>query len=381
MYCFAVLTRPQYVIEFVSRREIHGKGDYFSTDIKCAISYATSPKHLILAQIIKATGYVKVVGDYYIVDNPTDRSFTLCLPIVVVCCATDTQSKLSWIIGDQRPIPSFKVLSCKVPLFQWYWTNDGPKLEPYSNSVNVFLEKCYQSFLRGEGSSEVDTLPIIRYKDSVPQVYHINFKNNTQKNVGTGYIREIVRKKSPTSTIWVFLDDDGNWTPYDDEANEMVEAAYQKYVNEDGSSAIDVQGSKNDFRYRVDFDAMNQKNLSFKTTRKIKRKVISNAVWKFLSEDNIWIPYDKQAQVTVELSYQKYLSKGHPSSITIRFAECGGKYRVDFKVYKQINVRTAFERKIMRAEDDDLGKDAPAVATAAVGTPASPATNSWCTVM
>lgn len=78
---------------------------------------------------------------------------------------------------------------------------------------------------------------------------------------------------------------------YDQKAQKKVEIAYQKYVAGTGPSTINTRFSGNKYKYRIDFIAMTQTNLSSKMTRDVLREVRNSII-----VDGIYNPRKRQAQ-------------------------------------------------------------------------------------
>lgn len=334
------------------------------------MGYVTGTQRLILALIITADGSFSVHDKFYVVNNPVNRSYTLCLPLLVVSYGNVAHPSIPWITSAQQPLPPPFISSATTNLqdgvnpktdqwispFRWHWTTDDQKLEPYPDTLNALLENLYQSFLQNANSNAVNTPTFTRDMNGVSQNYYVDFANNTQKNISTGYIRNIKRTKMMSKSLntsrWMFLNEKATWVPYEKEAQSKVESAYQNHKTGAGPSTLKIHFSKTGYEYHLDFNAMNQKNLYSQAVRNIKRKSVRKGEWKFLNENDIWVAYEQQAQSTVESAFKKYLSKNGPCSIKIRFANCLDEYKIDFVSGKQTNLYSMTERKIIRASSD-----------------------------
>lgn len=307
-----------YFAFFPARNQIYGRGEYFTTDPLFAMAFAKTSGMLIMVHIIQATIYFQTHKNYCIVDNPVDKSYTLCLPVLVVSYDPAMQCQIPWVISAPCPVPSVFRRSTSgrqiegtaseqwTTPFRWHWTTDNGKLEPYSDSINAFLEKMYHYYLQ-KAFFTVKTPPITRYVDGVRQVYRIDFHFNTQENLRTGYIRNIKRKKMmprPLISIeWMFYINTNrfpSWKPFDARTQRKIELAYQKYIIGEGPSLIRVPCATDRYEYRINFSAMNQQNLSDLTKREITTVTFSNVMWKFHKEDRTWVSYDHLTEATIE---------------------------------------------------------------------------------
>lgn len=273
------------------RGQAYGIGEYFGTLAQISMGYAAKTQRLIVVQIIKAQGcFSEKTGFCYVVNNPIDRSYTLCLPVIVVSYGTGALPRIAWIDTEIRPIPypfggatitpgndvkkGTKDSKWVTP-FRWHWMTDKREFEPYSDSVNTVLEKYYESFKHANGPSVVDTDPIIRYVDDVPQVYNINFQTNTQTNVRTRYVRRIERKAvaiPKSQSVWKYLNENGVWMSYESLVQGKIESAYQDFISGLGSSSVNVQFPGRPESYKIDFVAGKQTNLTSKTMHDVIRE-------------------------------------------------------------------------------------------------------------
>lgn len=63
-------------------------------------------------------------------------------------------------------------------------------MEPYKFEMNDFIQAKYTEYKRNPSNYLIETPPIRRYVDDIPQVYIIDFKNKKQINKKTNYERK-----------------------------------------------------------------------------------------------------------------------------------------------------------------------------------------------
>lgn len=270
---------------FYFRRQNYGTGIYFDTLAQTSMKYATNTKRLIVVQIIKAPGYFREIeGYHYVVNNPLDRSFTLCLPVLVVSYETSAQPAIKWINIQKRRIPfPFRGTTNLEEgtnnkwktVFHWHWTTDEHILEPYSDSMNIMLEKRYDSFVHAAGPSVIYTAPVIRYVDGISQIYTISFKDKIQKNVRTGYSRSILRVRvvfPRRASVWKYFNENGVWVPYNNYFQTNIESAYRDYISGKRSSNVTIQSLEHSDSYCFDFILGKQTYVTSQTKYDIIRK-------------------------------------------------------------------------------------------------------------
>ena len=154
--------------------------------------------------------------------------------------------------------------------FRWHWRQDDGQFEPYNDTINQTLEKCYEQWKTNGGPSTIITSLLTRYLDDTPQNYRIDYKNNRQTNMKTSYQRMIVRlpmDKPPENRNWFYRDEHGNWMPYESVIQNSIDKAFWSYRSGQGSSIIDIQFPNPSETYQINFILGQQIN---KTTSAIK---------------------------------------------------------------------------------------------------------------
>jgi hypothetical protein len=190
--------------------QAYGPGEYFGVDANVSKGYARDCKRLILTYILESNNIKHQPQFCYVVNNPTDWSFSYCLPVLVINFDGIT-SEPSFVVraatNKNKFNSSFEHLSINDNKSireseahqgqqegQWYWEDDRRTMQPYKDDVNQMLESQYYSWKYNRGNHIFITPHIIRYVDDIPQRYRIDFQQNKQFNVSTEYSRKIERK-------------------------------------------------------------------------------------------------------------------------------------------------------------------------------------------
>jgi hypothetical protein len=273
--------------------QAHGPGEYFGVDANVSLGYARGSKRLIIAYVLQGS-FVKQVQNFcYVVNNPIDWKTAYCVPLLVVSFGS-TALAPPFIQPIQNPstapddpslyasflnlsINETKILSemqyCAP--YRWHWMDDTRRMIPYRDEINSLLEGYYDSWSHGGQNHLVTTPDIIRYVDDKPQKYEINYQLNQQKNLKTGYIREIQRIKVEISRSqfakWYVQNDTGGWGRYELLVEGEIENSYQQYCNGHGSVKKVIQFPGRPERYELDFLQGIQKNCVTNTSRMIRR--------------------------------------------------------------------------------------------------------------
>ena len=269
------------------RAQRRGRGEYFGVTAAISDGYSkvdnasSEVKRMIIAFILKSN-LVKTSPEVcYIVDNPTDNSFALNVAVLIVtygkgATALDPLPFIAHAISIKPPSPPKPDIQWTSPV-RWYWGQSKNDFKPYTDECNELLEQSYEKWKRGDGSSKIDTPPLTRYVDDLPQVYEIDFEKNVQLNKKTNYVRRIERRILEDSIIssarhWLYLSLDGTCTPYESMIQGQIEAAYVSYCSGRGPSTIIVQFPGRPEKYELDFVAGKQRNTITSITRPIQRQ-------------------------------------------------------------------------------------------------------------
>lgn len=304
--------------------QAYGPGEYFGTHPNVSLGYAKGSSRLILAYILQSS-QVKHVPDFcYVVLNPSDWSFSYCLPLLVVTfnnsstppfviradiCGADIPSSSGSYTGGVNTTdstdgdtPGDEVKTTKVVVdlergfgglkisvaesasistvqyqapYRWHWLHDDGSFRAYTDEINSLIETYYDAMLHKGGSHRVLTPPIVRYVDDVPQRYFIDFDKKQQVNEKTGYLRQISRKEVETAVSaegrWYIMNDGNVWSRYELLIEGQIELAFSKYRNGAGGSKTTVTFPGRPEAYEIDFVQGLQRNTVSEKKRQVKR--------------------------------------------------------------------------------------------------------------
>jgi HrpA-like RNA helicase len=259
--------------------QAYGRGEYFG--VTANISHGYSQKEgsqsgfsqIIITFILRCTQITTKENFCYVVDNPIDWKYAFNLPVLIV---TYGQASISHTSPFPNTIADYADDDSpwNAP-FRWHWREDNGRFEPYNDTINEILEKCYEQWKLHGGSSVVVTPPLIRYLDDTPQPYQIDYKNNRQINMKTLYPRPIERRpidNPPDNQNWFYRNEHGNWVGYESLVQTEIETAFKLYRAQQGSSTVDIQFPGRPETYQINFLKGQQTNKTTNAVKDIKRK-------------------------------------------------------------------------------------------------------------
>ncbi|CAF4586410.1 unnamed protein product [Rotaria sp. Silwood2] len=259
--------------------QLHGPGEYFAMTASISHGYSQranqqiGSNQMIIAYLLRGT-HVKTVQNFcYVIANPTDWKYAFNLPVLIVIygpkAAGQSSAFPSTITDYVDDEPSWTAP------FLWYWHQDNGLFEPYNDSINVMLEKFYQQWKFHGGSSTIETPPLTRYVDDIPQTYRIDYKNNKQTNTKTSYTRTIDRRpmeNPPNNRNWFYQNEHGKWIHFELLVQNSLEKAFKLYRSGQGPSTIDINFAGRPETYEINFLNGQQKNKNTNIIRHIKRE-------------------------------------------------------------------------------------------------------------
>lgn len=147
---------------------------------------------------------------------------------------------------------------------------------PYTDSVNVLLERGRDASLVNPDAHVYATPPIVRFVDDKPMVYRVDFRANTQTNAKTGYVRAVSRQEvrvrtMPAGVAWEYLDDD-TWHAFDSLVQGVISTAFDAYRANRTGSVVDVAVPGRPEVYTLDFMRGTQRNSVSRREREIRRR-------------------------------------------------------------------------------------------------------------
>jgi len=250
--------------------QAYGPGEYFGWTASVSRGYCRSDTRMILAVIIRGVHVHNVPGFCYVVNNPIDKTFAYCLPLLVVTFGSNkTPPKFldcEQLGSNLESLENNNDISWKSP-FRWYWQEDDGNYFPYKDDVNEMIERNYEVF------EEFQTPPIIRYSNDIPQTYKISFTQKIQTSAW-GKRRNIKREAvniEIQNHLWQYYDENDTWKTFDSLVQSTIEISFLSYINESGPSSIEVQPPGRPEMYQIDFITGQQKNSQSQKSRRIRR--------------------------------------------------------------------------------------------------------------
>jgi HrpA-like RNA helicase len=260
--------------------QVHGRGEYFGMTAGVSHGYTqkgsqSGIRQMIITFLLRCPQITTKENFCYIVDNPVDWKYAFNLPVLIVTYGqmADTQpSPFPKVIPDYVDDNNNNETSWNAP-FRWYWCQDNGQFEPYNDTINRILEKCYELWKLHGGPSVICTPPLTRYFDDTPQIYQIDYQNKRQTNIKTSHQRSIDRRlinSLSDNHNWFYRDEHGNWMPYEPMVQNLIEKAFQSYRSGKGLSIIDIQYPDRPEIYQINFLIGHQMNKSTSAIKSIK---------------------------------------------------------------------------------------------------------------
>jgi hypothetical protein len=256
----------------------------------------------------------------YVVNNPTNWSYSYCLPVGVITFGSDKSVPV--FSHPEHPLPvldvkngvdskaaasikgsslfsgrgsssgghspggngvasataATKISSSFVAPFRWHWYDDTETGQPYRDDVNALIESRYDAHIHHGAASKFVTGPIIRYVDDVPQAYEIDFKAMYQTNCKTRFKRIILRQAVPEAMLsngkvqWEYMNDTGVWTAFESLSVATIEQHYLLYAAGHGAGNVLLVTAGRE-SYLLDFVAGRQTNATTNKVRQIRRRL------------------------------------------------------------------------------------------------------------
>jgi len=290
-----------------SRRagQAHGPGEYFGTDPAVSLGYARGSTCLILSYILgSASGdsNVKhVPGFCYVVNNPRDWSLAYCLPLLAVSFGANAD-------------PPFKGMVSAADVL-------GSSVDELGESFGVL------------SVDQVDSSSMPRVAYSAPYRWH-------------------------------WTDDRGDYQPYSDEINGLLESYHDNWKFKNGPSSVTTPEivryvDDRPQRYIVDFQKNIQANAATRFTRNILRKEVDLAKsasghWFVKNYTNSWLRYESLVEGRIEQAFSLYRRDLGSSTTTVNFPGRPERYEIDFIAGTQRNTVTDTVRAVNRVVQGGL---------------------------
>ncbi|CAF1352924.1 unnamed protein product [Rotaria magnacalcarata] len=156
---------------------------------------------------------------------------------------------------------------------------------------------------------------------------------------------------------WHWRQDNGQFEPYNDTINDILEKFYQQWKFHGGPSTVETPPLTRylddiPLPYRIDYENNKQTNTKTSYTRVIERRPMEKQPgsqnWFYHNEQNNWMRYELLVQNTIESKFQLYRSGQGPATIDIHFPGRPETYEINFLKGQQTNKTTNAVRNIKR---------------------------------
>ncbi|CAF3627648.1 unnamed protein product [Rotaria socialis] len=156
---------------------------------------------------------------------------------------------------------------------------------------------------------------------------------------------------------WYWRQDNGQFEPYNDTINDILEKFYQQWKFHGGPSTVETPPLTRylddiPLPYRIDYKNNKQTNTKTSYTRVIDRRPLEkqpdNQNWFYHNEQNNWMRYELLVQNTIENKFQLYRSGHGSATIDIHFPGRPETYEINFLKGQQTNKTTNAVRNIKR---------------------------------
>eukprot|EP01105_Mastigella_eilhardi_P013094 TRINITY_DN297_c0_g1_i6.p1 TRINITY_DN297_c0_g1~~TRINITY_DN297_c0_g1_i6.p1 ORF type:complete len:2532 (+),score=507.88 TRINITY_DN297_c0_g1_i6:500-8095(+) len=238
--------------------QAHGPGEYFGENSAVSCGYCHGGKFMIVALVLQNPCVTHIQNFCYVVNNPTGcNAQSFCLPVAVV--SFGGQQGYPHFVGATDSSGEAAVAACgsnpewKTP-FRWSWRMDNGDFELYPDLVSQLIEHSYEAYAHNNGAAVTTVVDVTRYIDDRPQTYLVDFRQSTQTNTRTSYVRAIQRKQVAVlgGALWQHLAASGQWENYDSAVQGTIERAYQQY-RAGAAGVVLVQPPGRPETYSLDF--------------------------------------------------------------------------------------------------------------------------------
>jgi DNA topoisomerase IA len=274
--------------------QVFGPGEYFGETPGVSHGYSGSLGQMLVSYILQGPFVKHVPGFCYVVNNPTSAPIKYCIPLLVVTYGpARTPPTFHTVDPTPKAPPKENVATdeddekakdaptaVEVP-YRFQWKDDTGAWQYYNVVLSSKIETAYDAHQRGAAPATHRMCNVVRFVDDRPQDYDIEFDKMLQRNVTTGFMREIRRVKVATAApspvassggTWLFLNESSKWTPLDPVVRDVLERGYRAFQSGSGPAVIVVKAPGRPEQYEVNLVAGTQTNKQTHKVRKILRK-------------------------------------------------------------------------------------------------------------
>jgi hypothetical protein len=148
---------------------------------------------------------------------------------------------------------------------------------------------------------------------------------------------------------WHWCQDRGQYEPYNDTINRILERSYEQWKLHGGPSTIITPPFTSYFDntsqiYQIDYKNNRQTNMNTSYQRAIDRRLMDKSSnikkWFYRDKHGNWMQYESLIKNSIEKAYQSYRSEQGSSSVDIQFPDRPEIYQINFLLGQQINKTT-----------------------------------------
>jgi HrpA-like RNA helicase len=240
------------------------------------------------------------------------------------------------------------------------YAQKGGSQAGFSQMIIAFLLRCPQTTTHGNYCYVVDNPIDWTYAFNLPVLMVTYGQTSTSQlspfpNTITDYVDDESPWKAPFR--WYWRQDNGQFEPYNDTINEILEKSYEQWKLHGGPSTVVTPPltryiDDTPQTYQIDYQNNRQTNMKTSYQRVIDRRPIDkppdNQNWFYRDEHGNWMRYECLIQNSIEKAFQLYRSGQGSSIIDIHFPGRPETYQINFLKGQQTNKTTNAVKDIKR---------------------------------
>jgi len=260
--------------------------------------------------------------------------------------------------------------ACSGP--RWEWEDDDGNWNQYAKEDGELIEGSYQteepSFVTKDFSWNLKHQTL--YKVDFENMIQINVESEVERNIRRlgpktkkSKSKEDVKLEDSVHSRWEWKDDDGNWCPFADEDNDLLEERYKSGPKGIFSTTEFSFNKTHNTVYVVNFKKGTQRNVETNSVRPIRRAAVSEysssssgkssgkkggkIAWEWWNDDGDWAEFAEEDAKMIEEAYRSNTSPFVTRNLTFNKIH-KSLYIFDFIVMTQVNSDSGTSRKMRR---------------------------------
>jgi hypothetical protein len=233
------------------------------------------------------------------------------------------------------------------------YSQKGGSQQGFSQMIIVYLLRCTQNTTKENFCYVVDNPIDWKYAFNLPVlVVTYGQMSNTQPSPFPNLIPDYVDDDVSSWHApfrWHWCQDRGQFEPYNDTINRILERSYEQWKLHRGSSTIITPPltsylDNTSQNYQIDYKNNRQTNMNTSYQRAIDRRLMDKSTnkkkWFYRDKYGNWMQYESLIENSIEKAYQSYRSGQGSSSVDIQFPDRPEIYQINFLLGQQINKTT-----------------------------------------